>query len=89
LIPKEAENPTMAKKSGDVGKFKQALDKQNKLERGRGGKAKHKRDAAEGEAAKHGLGALEKQSKGRPKQAAASQKATTKKSPQSARSQAR
>jgi hypothetical protein len=79
----------MAEKNGDVGKFKQALDKQNQLERSRGGKAKHRRDTAEGEAAKHGLGALEKQSKGRPKQAAATQKATTRKSPQSARSQAR
>ena len=79
----------MAKKNGDVGKFKQALDKQNKLERSRGGAAKKKRATVEGEAAKHGLGALERHSKGRPKQAAASQKATTRKSPQSARSQAR
>jgi hypothetical protein len=79
----------MAKKSGDVGKFKQALDKQNKLERGRSGPAKHRRDTAEGEAAKHGLGALEKQSKGRPKQDSTKQTATTKKSPQSARSQSR
>jgi len=76
----------MAKTDGDVGKFKQALDKQNQAENRRSGPAKHKRDTAEGEAAKHGLGALERHSKGRPKQ---SQKATTKKSPQSARSQAR
>ena len=74
----------MAKTNGDVGKFKRAIDKQNKLERGRSGATKHRRDTAEGEAAKHGLGALEKHSKGRPKQTA-----TTKKSPQSARSQAR
>jgi hypothetical protein len=79
----------MASKNGDVGKFKLALDKQNKLERGRSGAAKHRRDAAEGEAAKHGLGALEKHSKGRPKQGAMKQTATTKKSPQSARSQSR
>jgi hypothetical protein len=77
----------MAKKSGDVGKFKQAIDQQNKAETGRGGK--RRRDAAEGEAAKHGLGELEKQSKGRPKQGSMKQKATTRKSPQSARSQAR
>jgi hypothetical protein len=79
----------MAKANGDVGKFKRAIDKQNKLERGRSGPAKHKRDTAEGEAAKHGLSALEKHSKGRPKQGATKQTATTRKSPQSARSQAR
>jgi hypothetical protein len=77
----------MAKKNGDVGKFKQALDKQNKLEHARGGSAK--RDAVEGEAAQHGLGALEKHSKGRPKQGSTQQTATTKKSPQAARSQPR
>jgi hypothetical protein len=76
----------MANQSGDVGKFKRALDKQNESERGRSSPEKHQRDAAEGEAAHHGLGALEKHSKGRPKQG---QTATTKKSPQSARSQAR
>lgn len=74
----------MANKNGDVGKFKQAIDKQNKLERGRGSSTRRKRDAAEGEAAKAGLAALEKHSKGRPKQ-----KATAKKSPQTARSQSR
>jgi hypothetical protein len=74
----------MATKSRDVEKFKQALDKQNKLERSPSRPAKRKRDAAEGAAAQHGLGALEKHSKGRPKQ-----KATTKKSPQAARSQSR
>jgi hypothetical protein len=88
----------MGKGNGNVGRFKQALDKQNKLERARGGTDKKKRDAVEGEAAKQGLGALEKQSKGRPKQSSAgrgtttakrSQKATTKKSPQAARSQSR
>jgi len=79
----------MASKNGDVGKFKQALDKQNKLERASGTSAKHRRDAAEGEAAHHGLGALEKHSKGRPKQGSTQQKATTKKSPQAARSQSR
>jgi hypothetical protein len=87
----------MATKNGNVGKFKQALDKQNKLERARSGPAKKKRDALEAEAAQQGLGALEKQSKGRPKKSSASrkttakksQKATTKKSPQAARSQAR
>jgi hypothetical protein len=79
----------MAKTNGDVGKFKQALDKQNKLERGRSGAAKKRRATAEGEAAKHGLGALEKHSKGRPKSSAAKQKATTKKSPQTVRSQSR
>jgi hypothetical protein len=76
----------MADKNGEVGKFKRALDKQNQAERGRGSPEKHRRDAAEGEAAHHGLGALEKHSKGRPKQR---QTATTRKSPQSARSQAR
>jgi hypothetical protein len=79
----------MATKSSDVGKFKQALDKQNKLEHARGGSAKRKRDAAEGAAAQHGLGALEKHSKGRPKQGSTKQTATTKKSPQAARSQSR
>lgn len=79
----------MASKNGDTGKFKRALDKQNKLERSRGGKAKHQRDAAEGEAARHGLGALEKHSKGRPRQGSARQTATSRKSPQAARSQAR
>jgi hypothetical protein len=79
----------MAKKSGDVGKFKQALDKQNKLERAKSGPAKKKRAAVEGEAAHEGLPLLEKHSKGRPKQSAATQKATTKKSPQTARGQAR
>jgi hypothetical protein len=74
----------MASKNGDVGKFKQALDKQNSLERAKSGPAKRKRDAAEGEAAQHGLGTLEKHSKGRPKQAA-----TAKKSPNAARSQSR
>ncbi|WP_395018182.1 hypothetical protein [Dongia sp.] len=76
----------MADQNGDVGKFKRALDKQNQVERGRSSPEKHRRDTAEGEAAHHGLGALEKHSKGRPKQG---QTATTKKSPQSARSQAR
>ena len=75
----------MAKTNGDVGKFKKALDKQNQAERS----SKHRRDTAEGEAAKHGLGALEKHSKGRPKQGSTKQTATTKKSPQSARSQTR
>jgi hypothetical protein len=74
----------MATKNGDVGKFKQALDRQNRLERAPTGSAKKRRDAAEGDAAHHGLGVLEKHSKGRPKQTA-----TTKKSPQSARSQSR
>jgi len=78
----------MATKNGDTGKFKQALDKQNKLERSRGGSTGRKRSAVEGEAAKTGLGALEKHSKGRPKQKTG-QKATAKKSPQAARSQAR
>jgi hypothetical protein len=79
----------MADKNGDVGRFKQALDKQNKLERAPTGSAKKRRDAAEGEAAHHGLGALEDHSKGRPKQGSTKQTATTKKSPQSARSQSR
>ena len=82
----------MATKSRDIEKFKQALDTQNKSERRRSGSVKRKRDTAEGQAAKHGLGALERNSKGRPKQGAAKstkQKATTKKSPQAARSQAR
>jgi hypothetical protein len=73
----------MASKNGDVGKFKQALDKQNSLERA-SGPSRRKRDAAEGEAAQHGMGSLEKNSKGRPKQAA-----TAKKSPNAARSQSR
>ena len=79
----------MANKSGDVGKFKQVLDKQNKLERGSSGTAKRARDAAEGEAAHHGLAALEKDSKGKPQQDSTKQTATTKKSPQTARSQSR
>jgi hypothetical protein len=79
----------MANQSGDVGKFKRALDKQNEAERGRNTPEKHQRDKAEGEAAHHGLGALEEHSKGRPKQDAMKQTATTKKSPQSARSQSR
>jgi hypothetical protein len=79
----------MAKKNGDVRKFKQALDKQNKLEHARGGSAKRKRNAVEGEAAQHGLGALEKHSKGRPKQGSTQQTATAKKSPLAARSQSR
>jgi hypothetical protein len=64
------ENPAMASKNGDVDKFKRALDKQNKVEGARRGSAKHARDTAEGEAAHHGLGVLEKHSKGRPKQTA-------------------
>ena len=80
----------MATKNGDTGKVKRALDKQNKLERSSGASTKRKRSTAEGEAAKHGLSALEKHSKGRPKQKTVmTQKATTRKSPQSARSQAR
>ncbi len=79
----------MATKSSDVGKFNGALDKQNKLERARGGSAKRRRDAAEGEAAHHGLALEEKDSKGRPKSGATAQKATTKKSPQTVRSQPR
>ncbi len=79
----------MADKDGDVGKFKQALDKQNQLEGAAGGSAKKRRDSAEGEAAQHGLGALEKHSKGRPQHDSSEQTATTKKSPQSARSQDR
>jgi len=74
----------MASKQDSVGKLKQALDKQNKLECARTGPAKRKRDAAEGEAAHGGLAILEKRSKGGPKQ-----KATARKSPQAARSQAR
>jgi len=76
----------MTSKSGDVNKFKQALDQQNQAERGHSSPEKRKRDQAEGEAAHHGLGALEEHSKGRPEQ---EQTATTKKSPQSARSQSR
>jgi hypothetical protein len=79
----------MADKKGDVGKFKRAIDKQNAVERAPSGPAKHERDAAEGEAAHHGLGALEKHSKGRPKQDSGKQEATAKKSPQTTRSQAR
>jgi hypothetical protein len=79
----------MAKANGDVGKFKQALDQQNQVERAAGGSAKKRRDTAEAEAAHHGLGALEKHSTGRPKQGSTKQTATTKKSPQAARSQAR
>jgi hypothetical protein len=79
----------MANQNGDVGKFKRALDKQNETERGRSLPEKHQRDAAESEAAHHGLGALEKHSTGRPQQDSTEQTATTKKSPQSARSQSR
>jgi len=79
----------MANQNGDVGKFKRALDKQNQAERGRSSPDKKTRDTAEGEAAHHGLGALEEHSKGRPKQDPTKQTATTKKSPQSARSQSR
>ena len=76
----------MATKSGDVEKFKQALDKQNQAERGG---SKHARDAAEADAAHHGLGALEEHSKGKPERSSTKQTATTKKSPQTARSQSR
>ena len=76
----------MEDKDVNVDKFKHALDKQNQAERGRSSPEKHERDKAEGEAARHGLGALEKHSKGRPKE---EQTATTKKSPQAARSQSR
>jgi hypothetical protein len=79
----------MASKNGSVGKFKKALDKQNATERNPSGAARRRRDAAEGEAARQGLGALEKHSKGRPKQGTMKQTATTRKSPQAARSQAR
>jgi hypothetical protein len=78
----------MATTSGSTQKFKRAIDQQNKLERAKGRPAKQKRDAQEGKAAKEGLSALEKHSKGRPKQKTG-QKATAKKSPQSARSQSR
>jgi len=76
----------MADKDGNVDKFKHALDKQNEAERGRNSPEKRQRDTAEGEAAHHGLGALEKHSKGRPKE---QQTATTEKSPQATRSQSR
>ena len=49
-------------------RFKESLDKQNRLERARDGAERRKRDEAEGEAAHHGLAALERHSKGRPKQ---------------------
>src|SRR5690242_17567825 len=63
LIPKgRGSCRTMANKNGDVGKFKRAIDKQNRSEHAHSGTAKRKRDTAEGEAAKHGLGALEKHS---------------------------
>jgi hypothetical protein len=75
-------------KGGDAAKFKRALDKQNRLEAARGGKAKHRRDSAEGEAARTGLPALEKHSKGRPKQKSGSN-ATARKSPGAVRSQSR
>ena len=71
-------------RNGDTTRFKQAIDRQNKLERAQSEPAKRKRNAAEGEAAHAGLSALEKHSKGRPKQ-----KATARKSPQATRSQAR
>jgi hypothetical protein len=51
----------------DAARFKQALDKQNRLETKRHPAAKQERDKAEGEAAKSGLPHLEKHSKGRPK----------------------
>jgi hypothetical protein len=76
-------------RSVEAGTFKKAIDKQNKLESARGGAAKRKRDAAEGEAAQAGLPTLERQSKGRPKQGSMKQKATSKKSPQATRSQSR
>ncbi|HVM85460.1 MAG TPA: hypothetical protein VMW18_16335 [Candidatus Binatia bacterium] len=71
-------------RNGNTAQFKRAIDRQNKLERARSGPTKRKRDAVEGEAAHAGLRALEKHSKGRPKQTA-----TARKSPQTARSQAR
>jgi hypothetical protein len=49
-------------------KFKQAIDRQNRLETAPREPAKRARDSAEGEAAKSGLPHLEKHSKGRPKQ---------------------
>jgi hypothetical protein len=79
----------MANNSGDVSKFKRALDQQNQSERGRSAPEKQERDTAEGEAAHHGLGALEKHSKGRPQRDGTKQEATEKKSPQASRSQSR
>jgi hypothetical protein len=55
-------------KGGDGDRFKQALDKQNRLETKPGARAKDRRDEAEGEAAKAGLPHLEENSKGRPRQ---------------------
>ncbi|HVY98747.1 MAG TPA: hypothetical protein VHA35_04555 [Dongiaceae bacterium] len=55
-------------KPRDGDRFKQSLDKQNRLETRPGAAARHQRDRAEGEAAKAGLPHLEKHSKGRPKQ---------------------
>lgn len=51
-----------------AGKFKKALDKQNRAETGRTPAVKHQRDRHEAEAAQHGLPMLERGSKGRPKQ---------------------
>jgi hypothetical protein len=48
--------------------FKRALDKQNRLETARDEAAKRARDEAEGKAAHRGIPALERSSKGRPKQ---------------------
>ena len=48
--------------------FKRSLDKQNRLETVGGDAAKRARDLAEGEAAHQGIPALERSSKGRPKQ---------------------
>jgi hypothetical protein len=79
----------MTSKNNDVSKFKRALDQQNQAERGRSSPEKQKRDQAEGEAAHHGLGALEEHSKGRPRQDETKQEATEKKSPQASRSQSR
>lgn len=72
--------------NGDTARFKHAIDKQNRLERAEDEASRQRRDAAEGEAARAGIPALEKHSKGRPKQ---KDDVTAKKSPQTARAQSR
>lgn len=52
----------------DHAAFKRSLDEQNRLETARDEKSKRARDHAEGKAAREGIPALEKASKGRPKQ---------------------
>jgi hypothetical protein len=84
------------RESSDLSRFKTALDRQNMSERAKHSIGRANRNAAEGEAAHHGLPALDANSKGRPESdvkrertEAGEREITAKKSPQASRSQAR